>query len=81
MHPQLNAEHQHEGCVDLMRALKDCHSENSIMRYLGTCNDAKEALNRCFRQERLERTTKNRQDAKEKRRLVEEKWKAIEAES
>ncbi|KAK4702593.1 hypothetical protein P7C70_g3632, partial [Phenoliferia sp. Uapishka_3] len=51
MHPQLNSEHQHEGCAELMGILKDCHAENPLMRYLGVCNDKKLVLNKCFRAE------------------------------
>lgn len=34
-----------------MGLLKDCHSNNPFMRYLGTCNDTKLVLNKCFRAE------------------------------
>ena len=34
-----------------MGLLKDCHTNNPFLRYLGTCNDAKLVLNKCFRAE------------------------------
>jgi COX assembly protein 2 len=80
MHPPL-AEHQHVQCAEVMRALKDCHSENGYMKFLGVCNDAKHALNLCLRGERIGKANENHEKAKAKRRIVEAKWKAIADES
>ncbi|KAL8279693.1 hypothetical protein RQP46_008006 [Phenoliferia psychrophenolica] len=81
MHPQLNSQHQHQGCAELMDLLKDCHSSNPFMRYLGTCNDAKLTLNKCFRAERIERGQINLAEARAKRSELEKKWKDIELEA
>ena len=50
MHPPLTAA-THPLCVDVIEALKRCHKEHPVGRLLGTCNDAKAALDRCFRAE------------------------------
>ncbi|KAI5480492.1 cytochrome c oxidase biogenesis protein Cmc1-like protein [Pseudohyphozyma bogoriensis] len=76
----LNAEHSHERCAEVMRALKDCHANNPYLKFFGLCNDEKHNLNMCFRAERLERTKENREKALEKRKQIEAKWKAIDEE-
>ncbi|POY76287.1 hypothetical protein BMF94_0482 [Rhodotorula taiwanensis] len=64
-----------------MKALQQCHAQYPYLKFVGACNDQKHALNACLRQERLERTRKNSDAAREKRRAVEERWKEIDAES
>lgn len=75
------------------------------MKFAGSCNDQKHALNACLRGEvcpaqlsppskcrnaegllcfvlqRLDRTKKNQDAAKERRKEVEKKWKEIEQDS
>ena len=48
---------------------------------MGMCNGAKHSLNMCLRAERLERTRKNREAAKDKRKEIVQKWAEIEANS
>lgn len=45
------------------------------------CNGAKKDVNKCLRAERIERTRKNREAAKEKRIQINEKWSEIEENS
>lgn len=39
------------GCAEVMRAIKDCHTNNPYLKFLGVCNDKKTALNLCLRGE------------------------------
>lgn len=38
-------------CSEVMKAIKDCHTNNPYLKFLGVCNDQKTALNMCLRQE------------------------------
>ncbi|GAA6038324.1 hypothetical protein JCM8097_003944 [Rhodosporidiobolus ruineniae] len=80
MHPPL-ADHQQAQCQAVIDALKACHDAHPWAKFGGVCNSQKHALNQCLRGERMERTEKNRDAAREKRKAVEAKWKAIEQES
>lgn len=52
-----------------------------MWKAMGMCNGAKHNLNMCLRAERLERTRKNREAAKDKRKEIVQKWAEIEANS
>ncbi|GAA5964060.1 hypothetical protein JCM8115_000888 [Rhodotorula mucilaginosa] len=80
MHPPL-ADHQQTMCSEVMKALQECHAQYPYLKFVAACNDQKHALNLCLREERLQRTRKNQEAAKEKRRLVQEKWNEIDADS
>ncbi|TNY20411.1 hypothetical protein DMC30DRAFT_416968 [Rhodotorula diobovata] len=80
MHPPL-AEHQQTACIEVMNQLKACHDSYPWLKFVGMCNSEKGALNACLRKERLERTSKNAQLAKDKRKEIERRWKEIEQES
>lgn len=47
-----------------MNALEECHAKGFLHRSLGGCTDAKTAVNKCLRAERLERQRLNREEAK-----------------
>jgi len=46
-------------------------------RFFGACNQAKHDLNMCLRRERIERTTRNRENAKVRREKTEKVWKEL----
>jgi COX assembly protein 2 len=48
---------------------------------MGMCNEAKTAVNKCLRAQRLERTKANREVAKKKNEEIRQKWKEIDANS
>lgn len=50
MHPPLGR--PHPLCADVVEALMLCHEQNPKMKFFGTCNDAKVALDHCFRAEK-----------------------------
>lgn len=64
-----------------MNALEECHARGFLWKSMGMCSEAKRAVNRCLRSERLERTKQNREVAKEKRAKIEKVWAEIDAES
>ena len=66
------------GCAEVMAALEDCHARGFLHKVVGGCNDAKLAVNRCLRAERLERTARNREQAKIERQKIKRAWKEID---
>lgn len=64
-----------------MQILDECHARGFMWKAVGMCNGAKTNVNRCLRAQRLERTAKNREAAKEKRKEREEMFAKIDAES
>ena len=69
------------GCETLMAALDACHAQGFLHKMIGGCNGAKQDVNKCLRAERLERTAKNREEAKAKRERVRGIWREIDEES
>lgn len=52
MHPPL-ALHSNPVCADLIIAFKECHEESGYWgRMTGACNEAKHALDRCFKEQK-----------------------------
>ncbi len=64
-----------------MAALDECHAQGFLHKVTGGCNDAKRDVNKCLRAERLQRTARNREEAKAKRERVNLIWREIEEES
>ena len=64
-----------------MRILDECHARGFMFKALGGCNEAKQDVNMCLRAQRLERTAKNREEAKKKRERIEQKWKEMDLET
>lgn len=50
MHPPLEA-HKEEGCDDVIQALKDCHNAGTFNKFIGSCNSAKTAVDKCLKEE------------------------------
>ncbi|KAG2077779.1 UPF0287-domain-containing protein [Suillus decipiens] len=74
MHPQLSD--KRIVCREFIQALDACHV-NNWARLTGGCNEEKDSLNKCLRKERVERSTRNRVQAKEKRLKTEQVWKEL----
>lgn len=64
-----------------MTALDECHARGFLWKAIGTCNDAKTAVNKCLRAQRIERTKANREAAKAKNQEIRNKWAEIDANS
>jgi len=68
-------------CEDVMNALEECHARGFMFRVIGGCTDAKTAVNKCLRVERLKRTEKNRVEAKIKNEKIKAAFAEIDANS
>lgn len=64
-----------------MTALEECHARGFLWKSMGMCTSVKHEVNMCLRAERLERTRRNREVAKDKRIKTESKWAEIDANS
>lgn len=69
------------GCGEVVAILDECHARGFLWKAVGMCNAAKRDVTKCLRAERLERTMRNREMAKEKKAQVIEKWTEIEQNS
>ena len=63
-----------------MTALEECHAQGFLVKISGTCNDAKTAVNKCLRAERLKRQRKNLEEAMLRRAQTEAIWKELDEE-
>jgi len=65
MHVDLS-EHLHtEECNEVIRALRRCHEENSMLKQLFmVCNDLDMAMRRCTKKERLDTTREQLENSK-----------------
>lgn len=64
-----------------MTALDECHARGFLFKAIGGCNDAKTAVNKCLRAERLQRTAENREKAKRERERIQKAWAEVDANS
>ncbi|KAI9741130.1 MAG: hypothetical protein M1834_002843 [Cirrosporium novae-zelandiae] len=69
------------GCEEVMAALDECHARGFLWKVVGGCNDAKTAVNKCLRAQRLERQTANREKAAARTEKYRNTWKEIDANS
>ncbi|AET39714.1 Cmc2p Ecym_4693 [Eremothecium cymbalariae DBVPG len=79
MHPQLQAQRFHS-CLDLIQALDKCHQAEFYKKAFGYCNNEKEELSKCLHEARLADQKDNILKNKEKRKMIDQKWKQIEEE-
>eukprot|EP00271_Cylindrocystis_brebissonii_P001803 TRINITY_DN12089_c0_g2_i1.p1 TRINITY_DN12089_c0_g2~~TRINITY_DN12089_c0_g2_i1.p1 ORF type:complete len:105 (-),score=24.87 TRINITY_DN12089_c0_g2_i1:571-885(-) len=76
MHPPLTI-HKHPGCAEVIRKFKQCHDNHPVAKFWGACNDLKDELDACFREEKAERRRANLEAARHsKERLLVRKAKA-----
>lgn len=64
-----------------MFALEECHAKGFMWKAIGMCSGIKTEVNKCLRAQRLERTAKNREEAKIKREHIKKVWADIDANS
>lgn len=65
----------------MMQILDECHAQGFLHKVIGGCNNAKREVNKCLRAERLERTARNRREAKRKNEAIKAVWKEIDSNS
>ncbi|OCF37927.1 hypothetical protein I317_06229 [Kwoniella heveanensis CBS 569] len=80
MHAPLGTAERQLACAELISALEQCHAKGMIAKLSGVCNEQKEALSMCLRKERLDRTARNREAAKDRTAKKKEVWAALERE-
>lgn len=64
-----------------MTALDECQAKGFLWKTMGMCTTLKHDVNMCLRAARLERTAKNREEAKQKRERINARWAEIDANS
>ncbi|WVQ74944.1 hypothetical protein IAR50_004552 [Cryptococcus sp. DSM 104548] len=80
MHALLGSPEKQLVCAEFIKALEDCHARGLLAKVTGQCNKPKLVLNECLREERIERTTRNRDEAKERNARKKAVWAALEKE-
>ncbi|KAI5454531.1 hypothetical protein NCC49_003429 [Naganishia albida] len=78
MHVPLNTPEKEAACREYIQALVECHERGLMTKLLGGCNDQKQALTMCLRQERIERTTRNREKSKLMNEKKQKAWESLE---
>ncbi|KAL1926956.1 hypothetical protein VTP01DRAFT_5286 [Rhizomucor pusillus] len=77
MHPPL-ATHKHQGCLEAIEALEECHRASFFNKFSGACNEAKQRLDQCLKEEYLIQRAENKAKAAAKRAKLEKIWKEME---
>ncbi|TDH66664.1 uncharacterized protein CCR75_005189 [Bremia lactucae] len=54
----------HPDCQAEIKALLDCHENNPYAKFFGACSDAKTALDKCFKAEKVRIRSENFKRAK-----------------
>jgi len=80
VHPHLDVPSRQLACGELIAALEECHAKGLLYKISGGCNDQKYALGLCLRQERIDRTTRNREAAKERTKKKTDAFEAYDRE-
>ncbi|KAK5963990.1 Cmc2p PWA37_004330 [Arxiozyma heterogenica] len=77
MHPQLESE-RFISCHEFIEALNKCHQKQFYKRMFGVCNNEKDALTECLKRASFEAKKHAIIKNKEKRGILESKWKQFD---
>ena len=73
MHPSL-ALHLHDQCKDIIKLFEECHEQNSLGKFIGSCNKLKLQMDKCLKEEAAARRKANREAAAAKKKAFQEKY-------
>ncbi|POR36156.1 COX assembly mitochondrial protein 1 [Tolypocladium paradoxum] len=76
MHPHLHTKNA-LACEEIIAVLEECHAKGFMHKATGGCNDVKDRVNQCLREERTKMQADNRAAAKAKRDRIKEDQKAL----
>ena len=64
-------------CEDVIAALEECHSKGFMHKASGGCNDLKDKVDKCLREERSKMQAENRATARAKRDKIRAQQKEL----
>ncbi|XP_073820148.1 COX assembly mitochondrial protein 2 homolog [Musca autumnalis] len=79
MHTDLSPHLHTSHCNELIEALKRCHEDHKLAKFVGYCNSFDSAVVKCLKQERIARSAANRAKAREKQAELKRKLQEEEA--
>ncbi|XP_055587783.1 COX assembly mitochondrial protein 2 homolog [Uranotaenia lowii] len=80
MHSDLSPHLHTPECNQLINLLKKCHEENQFAKFIGVCNTFDQQVVNCLRKERQDQSRRNREQAKAKQLLVQERMRKFDEE-
>uniref|UniRef100_A0A0V0G994 COX assembly mitochondrial protein n=1 Tax=Triatoma dimidiata TaxID=72491 RepID=A0A0V0G994_TRIDM len=70
MHSDLSPHLHTVECNIVISKLKECHADNTFLKFLGVCSDIDRELVKCLKKEREAKRKKNAEEGKRKREAM-----------